>query len=71
MDDEAIRIPKAVSDEYNEKTLKHMGYELIGNKWVPKSTKRIETGVVRKGRRKWEEKKPVKKEDLKIKCVHS
>ena len=31
LDDETVRIPKAVSDEYNEKTLKRMGYELIGN----------------------------------------
>ena len=52
LDDETIRVPKPVSDEYNEKTLKRMGYELIGNKWMPKTTKKIETGSSSKGKEK-------------------
>ncbi|GFZ19570.1 hypothetical protein Acr_28g0002750 [Actinidia rufa] len=40
LNDEAIRVPKAVSDEYNEKTLKRMGYELKGSQWTLKSSKR-------------------------------
>ena len=28
LNDEIKRVPKAISDEYNEKTLKRMGYEL-------------------------------------------
>ena len=54
MDDETARIPKAVSDEYNEKTLKRMGYELIGNKWTPKQTKKIEKGGSSKGKERME-----------------
>ncbi|GFY87030.1 hypothetical protein Acr_05g0006690 [Actinidia rufa] len=38
LSDEAIRVPKAVSDEYNEKTLKRMGYELKGSQWTLKSS---------------------------------
>ncbi|GFS30312.1 hypothetical protein Acr_00g0011330 [Actinidia rufa] len=40
LSDEAIRIPRVVSDEYNEKTLKRMGYELKGSQWTLKSSKR-------------------------------
>ena len=54
LDDETARTPKAVSDEYNEKTLKRMGYELIGNKWVSKQTKKVETGSSSKGKEKME-----------------
>ena len=33
-------VPKAISEEYNEKILKRMGYELKDNKWTPKSSKK-------------------------------
>ncbi|GFY97518.1 hypothetical protein Acr_12g0000590 [Actinidia rufa] len=36
LDDEIKWVPKAISVEYNEKTLKRMGYELQDNKWTPK-----------------------------------
>ena len=36
LNDEIKRVPKAISDEYNEKTLKRMGYELKDTKWTPK-----------------------------------
>ena len=36
LNNEIKRVPKAISDEYNEKTLKMMGYELKNNKWTPK-----------------------------------
>ncbi|XP_057482018.1 uncharacterized protein LOC130768945 [Actinidia eriantha] len=39
-----MRIPKSVSDEYNEKILKRMGYELKGNQWTPKPSKKIGEG---------------------------
>ena len=40
LSDEIKRVPKAISDEYNEKTLKRMGYELKDNKWTPKPGKK-------------------------------
>ena len=40
LSNEKTRTPKAISDEYNEKTLKRMGYELKNNNWTPKSTKK-------------------------------
>ena len=33
---------KSISDEYNEKTLKRMGYILKNNKWTLKSTKKTD-----------------------------
>ncbi|GFS41456.1 hypothetical protein Acr_00g0074460 [Actinidia rufa] len=39
--DEVIRVPKAVSDEYNEKTFKRMGYKLKGGQWILKSSKKV------------------------------
>ena len=41
LNDEIKRTPKAISDEYNEKTLKQMGYELKNNQWTPKSSKKM------------------------------
>ena len=67
LDDETVRIPKAVSDEYNEKTLRRMGYELIGNKWTPKQSKKIEKGVAQRERRKWKV-KTLRKKDSRLKC---
>ncbi|GFS42828.1 hypothetical protein Acr_00g0081920 [Actinidia rufa] len=40
LNNEKKRIPKAISDEYNEKNLKRMGYVLIKNKWTPKLSKK-------------------------------
>ena len=34
------KTPKSIRDEYNEKTLKRMGYILKNNKWTPKPTKK-------------------------------
>ncbi|XP_057488257.1 uncharacterized protein LOC130774259 [Actinidia eriantha] len=42
LSDEIKRVLKAISDEYNEKILKRMGYELIDNKWILKPTKKRE-----------------------------
>ena len=51
LDDETIRVPKAVSDEYNEKTLKRMGYELVNNQWIHKFSKKVEEGSSSKGKK--------------------
>ena len=48
LNDEIMRAPKAISDEYNEKTLKWMGYELMDNKWTLKPTKKREEESVSK-----------------------
>ncbi|GFS46110.1 hypothetical protein Acr_00g0100260 [Actinidia rufa] len=50
LSDEAIRVPKAVSDEYNEKTLKRMGYELKGSQWSLKSSKKSKREGSSKGK---------------------
>ena len=50
LNDEIKRVPKAISDEYNEKTLKRMGYELKDNKWTPKPVKKREEERVSKGK---------------------
>ena len=42
LNDEIKWTPKAISDEYNEKNLKQMGYELKNNQWTPKSSKKME-----------------------------
>ena len=42
LNDERKRTLKAINNEYNEKTLKHMGYELKNNKWTPKPVKKKE-----------------------------
>ena len=41
-------VPKAISEEYNEKILKRMGYELKDNKWTPKSSKKNVKGSASK-----------------------
>ena len=40
LNNEKKRTSKSISDEYNEKTLKRMGYILKNNKWTPKPTKK-------------------------------
>ena len=40
LSNEKTRTPKPISDEYNEKTLKRMGYVLKNNIWTPKLTKK-------------------------------
>ena len=42
LSDEIKRVSKDINDEYNEKTLKRMGYELKDNKWTPKPEKKKE-----------------------------
>ena len=37
---EKTRTPKPISNDYNEKILKRMGYVLKDNKWTPKSIKK-------------------------------
>ena len=39
LNDEIKRAPKVISDEYNQKILKRMGYDLKNNKWTPKPIK--------------------------------
>ncbi|XP_057472013.1 uncharacterized protein LOC130760642 [Actinidia eriantha] len=53
-----MRTPKVVSDEYNEKTLKRMGYELKGNQWTPKQLKKIGEGSSSKGKEPMESERP-------------
>ena len=48
--------PRTLSNEYNDKTLKRMGYELIDNKWTPKSTKKKEEESTSKGKEPLESK---------------
>ena len=48
LNDEIKRAPKAISDEYNDKILKHMGYELKNNKWTPKLIKKKEEASISK-----------------------
>ena len=40
LSNEKTRNSKPISDEYNEKTLKMMGYVLKNNNWAPKSSKK-------------------------------
>ena len=49
-----MRILKAISDEYNEKNLRRMRYELIGNQWTLKQSKKIKKGGSSKGKEKME-----------------
>ena len=42
LNNEIKRVPKAITDKYNEKTLKRMGYELKNNEWILKPTKKKE-----------------------------
>ncbi|GFZ19589.1 hypothetical protein Acr_28g0002940 [Actinidia rufa] len=62
LSDEAIRVPKAVSDEYNEKTLKRMGYELKGSQWTLKSAKRERGESSSKGKEPMDSETPEKLE---------
>ena len=41
LNNEKKRIPKAISDKYNEKILKRMGNVLKNNKWTPKQSKKM------------------------------
>ena len=50
LSDEVKRVPKSISEEYNEKTLKQMGYELIDNKWTLKPTNKREEESRSKGK---------------------
>ena len=50
LDDETMRVPKAMSDEYNEKTLKRMGYELVNNQWNHKFSKKVKERSSSKGK---------------------
>ncbi|GFS35656.1 hypothetical protein Acr_00g0041300 [Actinidia rufa] len=50
LDNKVMQTPKAVSDEYNEKTLKQMGYDVKGNQWTPKHSKKIGKGSSSKGK---------------------
>ncbi|GFS30770.1 hypothetical protein Acr_00g0013970 [Actinidia rufa] len=61
LDDEQFRVPKAISDEYNEKILKRMGYELKNNQWTPKSATKSEQGNNSKGKETLEREQPEKK----------
>ncbi|GFS38964.1 hypothetical protein Acr_00g0060540 [Actinidia rufa] len=58
LSDELVRVPKAVSDEYNEKTLKRMGYKLKGNQWTLKMSKKMEEGSSSKGKKPLESEVP-------------
>ncbi|GFY97644.1 hypothetical protein Acr_12g0001850 [Actinidia rufa] len=58
LDDETMRVPRAMSDEYNEKMLKRMGYELKGNQWTPKPSKKIGEGSSSKGKEPMESERP-------------
>ena len=44
LNNEKMRTPKSISDEYNEKTLKRIGYIIKNNKWTPKPIKKIGEG---------------------------
>ncbi|GFZ00198.1 hypothetical protein Acr_13g0015970 [Actinidia rufa] len=58
LDNEIVRIPKPVSDEYNENILKRMGYELKGNQWTPKPSKKIREESSSKGKEPMESERP-------------
>lgn len=58
------QVPKAISDWYNEKTLKKVGYVLKNNKWTPKQSKKIGKESVSK------EKAPSESKSAKKSSVH-